>query len=405
AWSGGVVSPMPFIHTPDHLSRRKTALFTVVMFLGVWAFIETAGYVFLQAAQTRFNIFYGLRPPTDAELDLFAAIAFHPVLGWDLPKLVERGHHDERISHPYTTTTRYKTKAFGDSFTQGGPDHDGTYEYFVEEQTGWQYLNYGVSGYGPDQALLKYQANVVKTDFTTLGILDENIGRVVNRLRGFYTFQESFRSKPRYIVQTDGSVVLLPNPIQDPRDLRKLQDRDYVEELRKQDYWSTYHERLNAPYDLRWPVSSVILPHFDFFAGQTIRLIRHAIHPSYETHLWRSRYYHLYETGSEGIKILRHIVDEFAAIAQSRGEVPIVLVFPAITTMDVLSEYGRKVYQPLVDHLTTQGVEFIDFGDVFLRERAYNEFYRDEGHFNATGNRIVAREIVTRIQQLDSSTD
>ena len=28
----------------------------------------------------------------------------------------------------------------------------------VEEETGWPYLNFGVSGFGPDQALLKYQA-------------------------------------------------------------------------------------------------------------------------------------------------------------------------------------------------------------------------------------------------------
>jgi hypothetical protein len=361
-------------------------------------------YVFLRAISSRFGIFYGLRTPTDEELKAFAEVGFHPDLGWDLRKIVERGPNGEKKGHPYQTQARYKSKAFGDSFVEGVRSPLTTFEYYVEELSGWECLNYGVSGFGPDQGTLKYQATDVRTQYAMLGLLDETIGRTVNRLRGFYTLEESYRTKPRYIVGEDGRVTLLANPIRDPKDLVRLQDPAYVDDLRRYDYWSNYYQRLNAPYAMRWPATAVVLPHLDFFVVQGGRLLLHAIRPTYETSLWRSRHYHLYQDeNSEGMIVLRHIMDEFAATARSRGEVPIVLVFAAAETMEIMRDFQRKPYQPLVDHLTRSGVEFIDFGDVFQRDGEFSRYYiNGDGHYNAAGNRRVAEEIVRRIRELDA---
>src|SRR5688572_10524848 len=384
------------------VSRKRRVVFGLVTAVAVWLIVDTGAYFFLNWISTRFGIFYGLRAPTDDEIRAFTEIGFHPVFGWDLRKTVARGPLGEKKGHDYALQPRYKAKAFGDSFVEGVRNPKNSFEYSVEELTGWQCLNFGVSGYGPDQATLKYQANTVSTEYAILGMLDENIGRVVNRLRGFYTLEESYRTKPRYVVGEAGVVTLLPNPISNPGDLEKLKDPAYVDELRRDDYWSKYYEGLNAPYELRWPATAVLVPHADFFALQGLRLAQHAIRPTYESSLWRSRHYHLYDEKSEGIAIMRHVVDEFAAAARAKGETPIILVFAAGETMEIMAEFHRKPYQPLVDHLGRTGVEFIDVGEVFLKEKDFKRFYiNGDGHLNEIGNRRVAEEIVRLIRVLD----
>ena len=389
-------SPRPVV------SRQRKIVFGLVTAVAVWLIVDTGVYFFLNWISTRYGIFYGLRPPTDDEIRAFTQVGFHPDFGWDLRKTVARGPLGEKKGHDYQLQPRYKVKAFGDSYVEGVRDPKTTFEYYVEELTGWQCLNFGVSGYGPDQATLKYQANTVSTEYAILGMLDENVGRVVNRLRGFYTLEESYRTKPRYVVGEGGRVTLLPNPIRDPKDLEKLKDPAYVDELRRDDYWSKYYEGLNAPYELRWPATFVLLPHANFFALQGFRLAWHAIRPTYESNLWRSRHYHLYEEKSEGIAIMRHVVDEFAAAARAKGETPIVIVFAAAETMEIMTEFGRKPYQPLVDHLSKTGVEFMDIGEAFLKDGNFTRYYiNGDGHLNGVGNRRVAEEIVRRIRALD----
>jgi hypothetical protein len=384
------------------VSRKRRIVFGLVTAVAVWLIVDTGLYFFLDWISTRYGIFYGLRTPTDEEISAFTEIGFHPDFGWDLRKTVKRGPLGEKKGHDYTLKPRYKAKAFGDSFVEGVRDPTNAFEYYVEELTGWECLNFGVSGYGPDQGTLKYQANTVSTDYAILGMLDENIGRVVNRLRGFYTLEESYRTKPRYAVGKTGEMALLPNPIRDPRDLQKLKDPAYVDELRRDDYWSKYYEGLNAPYELRWPATSVLVPHANFFALQGFRLAKHAISPTYESSLWRSRHYHLYDEQSEGIAVLKHVVDEFVAAARAKGETPIILVFAAAETMEIMTDFHRKPYQPLVDHLSRTGVEFLDIGETFLKDGNFKRYYiNGDGHLNQVGNRRVAEQIVEKIRALD----
>ena len=385
------------------LSRRKRIVFSLILLAFVWLILDTGAYLALRVVSTRLGIFYGLKPPTDAELAAFTKAGFDPVLGWDLRPSVAHGPLGEKQGHPYTPQARYKVKAFGDSFTEGVREPSNSFEYAVEEQTGWTCLNFGVSGYGPDQALLKYQRSTVPSEYTLLGILDENIGRSVNSLRGFYTLEESFRAKPRFVRQPDGRIVLVPNPIHSAADLVKLKDPAFVEGLRRYDYWTQYYESLNAPRELRWPATLTILPHLNFFVRQGSQLLRSTVRPTYESALWRSRYYHLYEPGSTGIAVLDHIVDEFITTAHDRGETPVVLVFAARETMDIMRQFGRKPYQTLVDHLKERQVAFIDYGDLFVNEPDLPQWYvPNDGHFNAIGNRHVAEAIVRTIRMLDA---
>ena len=118
---------------------------------------------------------------------------------FSIPK-EEQGNLGNRKSREYETKPVYKMKVFGDSFAYGSEvgDHE-TFEYFIEEKTGEECLNFGVGSFGTDQALLKYKDNAIKTKYTFLCIMAENIGRCMNIWRGFYQLDCKFCwTKPRF---------------------------------------------------------------------------------------------------------------------------------------------------------------------------------------------------------------
>ena len=58
------------------------------------------------------------------------------------------------------------------------------------------------------------------------------------------------------------------------------------------------------------------------------------------------KFFHLYKDGSDGIKIMQHIVDEFIKTANMRDEIPIIIVFPIRHSVDIVKKYrkNRTVY-------------------------------------------------------------
>jgi len=79
---------------------------------------------------------------------------------------------------------------YGDSFTEGGEvNNDETWQYFLGQSMGYDVKNFGVSAYGPGQALLKLKRHIDQgfvAPITILGIHEGNIGRTVNLFRPFF---------------------------------------------------------------------------------------------------------------------------------------------------------------------------------------------------------------------------
>ena len=83
-------------------------------------------------------------------------------------------------------------------------------------------LNFGAPAYAPDQAWIRYQLGGItrRPCAVLIGHMVENINRVVNRFRPFYSAIENDipLAKPRYIMD-HGRPVLLPSPARQPADL------------------------------------------------------------------------------------------------------------------------------------------------------------------------------------------
>ena len=138
-----------------------------------------------QVNKTR-NLFYERTDVDRDRIEFWLANSYDPVLGWDLP-FDERNNLQTRRDQNYPIRKTYKIKTFGDSFTYGAEvDVEDTWQAIIEAKTGWLCLNYGVGAFGTDQAFLKYKANRVKSEYTILGILCENIGRTASLYPAFY---------------------------------------------------------------------------------------------------------------------------------------------------------------------------------------------------------------------------
>lgn len=74
--------------------------------------------------------------------------------------------------------------AFGDSFVYGDEvSADQTFPFYLSEKLDATVRNFGVSGFGPDQAVLRLErelANGLDAPVVVLGMPSENIARVVN---------------------------------------------------------------------------------------------------------------------------------------------------------------------------------------------------------------------------------
>jgi hypothetical protein len=356
-------------------------------------------YALFKVNQTR-NLFYERTDITKERIDFWLANSYSPVLGWDLPA-PERNNLGTRREEDYPAKEIYKIKTFGDSFTYGAEvGVDDTWQAFVEAKTDWECLNYGVGAFGTDQAFLKYQMNGVKTEYTVLGVLSENIGRVASIYPAFY-MRDWSPPKPRFI-KRNGSIELVENPISSPDSAYKLLDAKFVDSLKKLDYWPYYYEeKLGAPAKLKWPAMYTVLGHLPFFFKRAKIEYKRKCCESYETEVQTFKYYHLYERPNAAFEILANIIEKFITLSHQRGEYPIILIFPDQFSIDIIKKYNRNPYQSLADFLHARGVDFLDFGELFAKEdyEPYFNFYNS--HFSPQGNARVADELILLIKKLE----
>lgn len=381
----------------DH-TKAARVIRRALLLLVSWLLADGVLYFGLRQLDSS-RIFYDRSAVSPHRLDYWLRSSYDAELGWDIPAASKNTLGASRRGD-YPALAQYRFKAFGDSFTFGSDvsDHE-MWPALIEQQGATFCLNYGVPGYGPDQAVLKYERTPVQTDFTILGIAEENIARVVNIYRAFY-MEDWGPPKPRFFL--DGSGLRLePNPIPRPEDARRLLDPAFVDALRRLDYWPHYNEEvLGAPRRLAWPATRTVLTHAPFFARRAALELRLRFRPTFDDELRRFRYCHLYSDSSEAFLILSRVIDRFVDSCRRRGEQPLVLIFPMEHSVEVMNRYHRSIYEPLARRLNGRSIPHIDFGPVFAHEN-FSAYYGHSGHLSAAGNERVAREILHYAARLE----
>ncbi|MFP5288438.1 MAG: hypothetical protein ACLGI9_22065 [Thermoanaerobaculia bacterium] len=387
------------------LPARKKLAFSLILLGFLWLLVELACWVGLWALERYKGVEYTpalVRTLSDKHRGILQAhlggsssyVVFDPELGWTIrPNGSKRGYRTNRYgiraSREYALQPppgTLRLAAFGDSFTHASDVPNGeTWHVRMEEMNPRvEVLNFGVPGFEPGQALLRYRRDGVKfhPHVVLIGFMSENINRVVNTFRPFYFPKSGVPfSKPRFALR-GGGLVLIPNPLPSADAYRELlrKPEEVLPRIGENDYFYQRSSKRN-PLDF--------LPSVRFGS------------------IFSNQYLHqpttrggVYNTRSEAYQVTRSVLEEFYKEAARNGSLPIVVLFPERRDIRARREGKTVIYQPLLDELRGKGYRVIDLLEGFERYDPQGEMIQKKFiHYPKSGNRMVARHILDYLEK------
>lgn len=316
-------------------------------------------------------------------------------LGWtNRPMVLDRhgnvafnsiGARGSREYPPLPAPGDLRMALFGESFTycEEVDDPDAFEAQLEALDPHLEAINFGVDGYGTDQALMRFRRDGTKLGarVLALGLMLENIGRNVNRLpRLWNPWLKGFSAKPRFLLQ-GGELVVLPNPITSRTEmLAAAEDGSLPERLREHEAWA-------EP-----PLSSILWRSslYRLWRGQQGAAQR--FHPR----LWADR-------DGEPYRVTLAILEAFHREAKAAGaEHAVILIFPVKEDLERFAAGGARYWKTLTDELDARGIEYLDLasvlGDAVRADPSRRLFLR--AHLNRDGNSIVAHALEDWIRRV-----
>jgi hypothetical protein len=310
--------------------------------------------------------------------------SFNVSLGWKIPANTPFG---ERARAKNYTDAVMAT--FGDSFTYCDEVNDTeTWQEYLSAMMKRSVINFGNSGYGTDQALLRFREDFpkVKTPLVALGINTENIVRIINNYRKFLYMQTGIPlTKPMFRL-VDGRLMLVENPLKSVAEVERLRDPAFIRQIGKQDYWYQHQElpRLQFPY------SGIFFNRF-FWKEVVLKLQGRAVNElnaQLTIDPWQEQ---------QIVDLMYALIDAFVAEARQQGAKPLILLLPQkhevlikmqdgrhVLPVTLLSDYCKKMNYPLFNGIDALVVEARSPEDVA-------GFYIN--HLSARGNLLIARHL------------
>jgi len=367
---------------PDRLVRFTGV---IIIFLIVVVMVEVAAFFYTTYLAKRYGILFYL-PQITEDYTTYAA-RLNPRLGWPSLQALAIEREDRlgtgsQANPDAGSYGEFPISAYGDSFTAGfGVKPEQAWSSLLGARLGCRLANYGVPGYGTDQAYLRFHdQREDKAGIVFLGVLSENIQRNVNQFRNFLIPSDQCQTKPRFVLDNQGRLKLVPLPHltrENYDDFIKNPDR-YL----KDDYFApggpSGAQKLGFPY--AW---SIIKAH-KFFYDRYVR--------GYKSYLQ----FYQPDHPSGAFPLTMAIIRQFVSEAQARGQHPLVLIFP--TDEDFRVYHDAFIYEPLVRALKKENIEYVDLGAEILKRlggRSYLDLFLggQYHHFNEAGNRLVAEII------------
>jgi hypothetical protein len=329
---------------------------------------------------------------------------FHPVLGWDYPPGVEyKDANGVAYAHGLMgerrTCTSFATNlisTYGDSFTYCSDVADcQTWQTYLGEKIRANVVNFGVAGYGTDQAYLKYELNAAGgyTPVVMLCILPDDINRVVNVFRTFYAPEDLLAlTKPRYVPK-GSNFELASNPLSRPQDATRLEDASFVKKLGETDYW--YEKDLNRPrlgFPYLFSLISWRQPLAQYVTFNLGLARKGSGTPFYPNNLFNE---------PEPLAIMCHITDLFVQTATARKSRPVMVLMPHKELIIETLKHGATRIEPLVEYLRLKQYLFIDLirtmAEMHPTPDQLDNWYHE--HATPDGNRITAEILAQYLER------
>lgn len=270
--------------------------------------------------------------------------------------------------------------ACGESFTFGEEvaDAEAWPARLEALEPGLEVLNYGVGGYGTDQALLRVASEARgPAEALLVGLMLENIGRNVNRYRPLWYPSAQPAAKPRYALGPEG-LTLVPLPFLERAELvAAVRSGEVFARLAEHEYWDDGA----PPAWLAWSVAARLV------AGQRAYAARE-IGP-----LWS-------DTEGEPFRTTVALLEAFRGVAHGLGDARLlVLVFPRKDDLVAFVADGARPWTTLLGALDAAGIAFLDLTEPLAaaaREGGVDGLYL-ASHFSPRANDLVARAVAVRL--------
>ena len=312
-----------------------------------------------------------------------------PVVGWPLLENRYRSRPTPAISDSGEDCV----SVYGDSFAYASEVTDSNaWTNVISETLGCRVANYGVPGYGTDQAYLRFSMNAKDlSPVTILGIFPHNIMRNVNQYRWFITGGDPLGFKPRFILSGD-ELVLVPPPTVNFDELPSFYDQPgkYLEHesFLPNTYYGQTH--LSFPYSIALARLSL--------KERTINWVRDR--PS-----WGAFAQPLHRTQS--MEITSAIVSKFNDDCIGRDKKCLAVIIPSASSYDWFQKRHALVTQSLLGDILAKGIEAIDVTEALAGRLVDDSFCTILSrptecccHFNARGNNLFAQVVLEHLVEL-----
>jgi hypothetical protein len=292
-----------------------------------------------------------------------------------------------RADREYTAALRpgvFRVSMFGDSFIAGFdadfPDSLAVQVESMLEAKGLdaEVLNFGVGGFGFDQAYLYYNrdGNRFDTNVIVQGLQMENVGRDVTlfRIVAFPGTGIPF-SKPRYLLR-DGTLELINRPTVAPEDVPKTLANFHRWPLAK------YEPSYTAKYQHHWYTPSKLI--------STIVDFREAREETPQD---------LFAVDGEAMNITVPLLERYRDEVKKTGKPFVLIYFPRADVIDAILAGKPDPWQPHLDRL--QGFTIVDPTPrlvAYAREHGTASLYN--GHYSPIGYHLVAESLAEALAPL-----
>jgi hypothetical protein len=385
-------------------ARPRTGIFTLVLVAGVLITLE--GLCFATYLTIR-GKYFDVPPDRDRFVSQvraqYQAPHFDENTGW-IPLKQSINADGSRIS-PDNPEGVPCLSMYGDSFVFGSEVSDEhSWGNQIAKRLRCRVSNYGVPGYGTDQAYLRFRHNYSdQSPQVILNILPENLTRNVNQNRGFlvtaahvgpfkpifyFDDQEQLRLEPVPRLDADSYDAFVTNP-------RLLLTRDYF-----------------APGLNRYGKPRIGFPYsFNVLGAITGTRLKDSL---FSTFLVRSPWWDEFSDPSHpsrAFAITEAIVDRFVELATKRGKRPIVSFQPLSRDFQTKFETGKWTYSELYAHCQSKGYDCFDAGTAMLAKLGASELQNVQricwyfcadpkhliGHYNERGNALLAEVTIEHL--------
>ena len=359
-----------------------------IIILILLIFLEICSFAFYRLVILPRASFLIYQPPETIEAEAYAHYLERrdDVLGW--PPSSRK--NESRPTPSFPAATDNCISLYGDSFVYADevPD-EAAWGNLLSEALGCRVGNFGVGGYGTDQAYLRFLDNPDDVaPVTILGIYPQNGLRNVNQYRLLLTGGERFGFKPRFILQDD-VLELVPIPQLAYEEL----DSFYQAPAQYLSHEAFLPDTASGPLIFSFPYTVSLI---QLLTKE--RLVNRLLGRPSWTAFWQP------EHPTQSLEVAVAIVAAFYEMCDARNKACLTIIFPTPASYEWFAESNVLGLQALTAAVEARGRAIVDLTPGLAQKLQGDDFCAIltepalcQGHFNAEGNRLVAEVVLEHL--------